>query len=125
MCLFTSNICFDTFKTDDLVCLSSSTCESNKIIASDYSVSNEDVCTVEMLGNTHISLPSQQAAKRNGVTHKKSETLLVGIDNSATSKSQLYFFTSVNANICPYNTDATETIIFIHNKDGKKESDIG
>ena len=120
ICLMASFICFDNFKTDDMMCFFGATNESKQIITVAYSISNEDVCTVEMLGHTHNSLLTQQTAKHNCETQRKSETLLERIDNSASLQSLFKFFTSVNANICILNTDAAEIIIFIHNKDGKK-----
>lgn len=120
VCFITSCICFESFKAEGMACLSNAADESDQITTG-YSISNEDVCTAEMLGYSHNSLLTQQTAKHNSETQRKSETLFGEIDNSASLQSSFKFFTSVNANICIDNTDAAEIIIFIHDKDGKKE----
>jgi hypothetical protein len=76
ICSIASCICFNIFKTDELGSFCDAAQESGQILTAVYSISNMDVCTVEMLGNTHTSnLTVQQSALRNNEMQRKSETL--------------------------------------------------
>lgn len=120
ICLITSFICFDDFKTDSFVYRSNATTESSQLIASGYGLPNEDVCTVKMLGNTHTNLLCQLTAKKAGVVRENSETLLGKLDSSTPLQSLFKVHTFLNANVCADNTDVADIIIFIHDTDGKK-----
>jgi hypothetical protein len=120
ICLIASCLCFDELKTDGSMYLFDATNESSQVITAGYSFSNEDACTLEMLGNIHTSLLSHQATPRNSETQRKSESLYFLLDELAFLHSPFKFFTSANLNIYIADTDVAEIIHFIHEKDGKK-----
>jgi hypothetical protein len=121
ICFIASCICFNDFKTDELVSLFDAAQESGQILTVGYSISNMDVCTVEMLGNTHTSsLAVQQSALRSNEVQRKSETLSFLLCNLDSCQSSLKSFTSAFSSINMESADVAEIIHFIHEKDGKK-----
>jgi hypothetical protein len=94
--------------------------QSSQMMTASDSISNEDVCTVEMLGNTQASLFSHPITSRNSEMQKKSESLFFLLAELAFLLSLFKFFLSANSNLYIGNTDAAEIIHFIHEKDGKK-----
>lgn len=120
ICFIASFLCFDAFKADGWVYLSDATNESNQINAVSYSMSNEDVCTAEMLGHTHTRLLRQQTATRDNETQRKSGTSFLWQSALAVLQSPFKFFTSTNLNIRTANANIAEIVHFIHAKDGKK-----
>ncbi len=119
--LTASCICCDDFTADSMMYLSGATNESIQIIQTDDDISNNDVCTVEMLGNVHTSFLCCQSTRKTGGTQRKSEILFWGLINPAYLQITINSFTPLNADNFKTNTDAAEIIQFIHNKDGKKE----
>jgi hypothetical protein len=119
--LIVSTVCFDNFKTGDLVRLSDTENKSTRISTADYSSFNKDVCTVEMLGTSQTILFSQQTAYRNSELVRRSESLFLSTIDNAAIKLPFKSFAVVNPLNLAENRDTTETIHFIHNKDGKKK----
>ena len=121
ICFMTSCICFDAVKADDSMYLFDAANESGQVFTAGEHISNEDVCTSEMLGNTHTRLLSHQTAARNhNETQRKSETLIFLLGDLASLQSPFKFFTSASTNIHTTGTDIAEILHFIHAKDGKK-----
>jgi hypothetical protein len=122
ICFAASCICFNNIKTDEFVRLYDAARESGQILTAGYSISNVDVCTVEMLGNTHTSsLSVQQNALRSNEVQRRLETQSVLLCNLYSCQSPLNSFTSADSNINMENADVAEIMRFIHEKDGKKK----
>jgi hypothetical protein len=94
--------------------------QSSQMMTASDSISNEDVCTVEMLGNAQASLFSHPITSRNSEMQKKSESLFFLLAELSFLLSLCKFFLSANSNLYIRNTDVAEIIHFIHEKDGKK-----
>ena len=103
------------------MCFSCAANETSQIIHTDNDFSNEDICTMEMLGSGHTGFLCCQSARKTSGTHRKSETLFWGLINPESLRIIFNSFISVDADIFKINTDVAEIIQFIHNKDGKKE----
>lgn len=122
ICLIASCFCFENIKTDGMVLLSSATKESDQVITEGTYVSDIVLCTVETVGSTHNRLFTKQTERRNSEIHRKYESMLGGIDSSVSLQSLFIFFTSIIAIFCLNSPDVAETILYIHNKDGKKRN---
>jgi hypothetical protein len=122
ICFAVSCICFNNIKTDEFVCLYDAASESGQIFTAAYSISNVDVCTVEMLGNTHTaSLSVQQTALRSNEVQRKSATQSLLLCDLTPLQSSFKFFTSAAPNSNAKNADVTEIMHYIHETDGKKK----
>jgi hypothetical protein len=119
--LLVSCICFDDFKTGDLMRPSDVKNESTQILMYGNNSIKEDMCTVEMLGTAQAILLCRQTAIRNSETQRKSESQFGGYIAIAALQVPFKSFISVNTLFFEDNGDLTETIHFIHNKDGKKK----
>ncbi|MDD6038475.1 MAG: hypothetical protein PUD20_06745 [bacterium] len=93
---------------------------SGQLIATSNCLSNEDVCTVKMLGHTHTRLSHQQTATREKETHRKPGTSYSWSVLSTALQPPFKFFSSAYPNIRTSNADLAEIVHFIHAKDGKK-----
>lgn len=122
ICFIASCICLNDFKTGNLMPLFGATNQASQVIATDYHIANEDVCTADMLGNTHTSLLNQQRVTRNTDILRKIRTILYWLDDFRSLQIPFKFFTSTNPNICNIAVDVTDIIHFIHDKDGKKRN---
>jgi hypothetical protein len=121
ICLLTSCVCVGGFQADGQVNSFVATNQSGQMMTATDTISNEDVCTVEMLGNTQTSLFSHQITSRNSETQNKSESLFLLLAAFVFLQSLFRFYTSASSGIYVVTTDVAEIIHFIHDKDGKKK----
>jgi len=91
-------------------------------IETDTTVTSEDVCTVEMLGNQNSSLLSRQVLTKCFDKIRKSEEKNILFINSACLQSSFHICFSAETNILASENEIAEVIQFIHNKDGKKKN---
>jgi hypothetical protein len=118
LCLISSLVWFDDLKSDTFSCLSDAPAQTTGFASAGTCSASEDICTLEMLGNTQPYLLSQRTAARNvrlpkGVT---SVTAQAGL----TALAGLSKFFSHAAPADSSHTEAAGIIHFIHNQDGKK-----
>lgn len=84
------------------------------------SISGEDVCTVEMLGNTLNGLLLGPSSIQNSESQRKSRTLSCLFGVLASLQAYFHFFKSAETDIDTDCASVAEVIHFIHDKDGKK-----
>lgn len=120
ICLFASFICFDHFKTGERMSFFGAANTFDHIFTEGSSISSEDVCTVEMLGNTHSGLLTRPSSTQNSESQRKSETLSCLLGVIASLQASLHFFASADMSIDADHASAAGVIHFIHDKDGKK-----
>lgn len=121
ICLFASFICFDHFKAGEKMFFSGAADTFDHILTEGSSISSEDVCTVEMLGNIHSGLLTRPSSTQNSESQRKSETLSCLLGDLASLQVSLHFLTSADTGIDTAHASAAGIIHFIHDKDGKKK----
>jgi hypothetical protein len=119
ICILVSCLCFEGIKTDDTMRIFVASFSSGQFITSGNEVSNDDVCTLEMLGNAQTGFLALPTAKRGSQLQRKSETMICDADEAPALRSAYKFFSSANV-ISAVNACIAEILCFIHDKDGKK-----
>jgi hypothetical protein len=115
-----STICFGNIKANRSGLDFFATNESNDIFTAGDSILNEDVCTGEMLGNNQISLLNQHNLTSYNENHRKTAAQSFLSNKIIELQYFFNFFSFVNQYALSDDTDVTQIIYFIHDKDGKK-----
>jgi hypothetical protein len=119
ICILASCLCFEGIKADDVMRISVASFPSGQFITSGNNVSNDDVCTLEMLGNVQTGFLALPTAKRGSQLQRRSETIVCAPDEAPSLRSAYKSLSSANA-VCAANECIAEILCFIHDKDGKK-----
>jgi hypothetical protein len=119
--MMVSSACFTQVKASDFVCPSDDLGGAATNVVAGCADFDDNMCTSEMLGaDAQIVFLSQHILTRNGDLNKKSDLLFWDLLEVAGFKLPFKSFACGGEALSEDSCDLTQTILFIHDKDGKK-----
>jgi hypothetical protein len=116
-----SSACFTQVKASDFVNPSDALSGAATNVVAGCADFNDNMCTSEMLGaDAQIVFLSQHILTRSGDLNKKSDLLFWDLLEVAEFKLPFKSFACGGEALSDDSCDLTQTILFIHDKDGKK-----